>query len=167
RFFPVADVELGLDLFGQPVLPPQEGRGRPEHRWTLENSNLVLLAFARRLSHADAASVIGIDAKTLRKHYSRECAMRATAELRLEMRQLARLNARAEKGNVGAERLLANLIASMRMRDQVKRVGSQERRRAEPVLGKKVVRKMSARTAAKDTPWDELLNPATGAAQPH
>ena len=113
--------------------------------------------------------MIGVDAKTLRKHYSRECAMRTTAALRLEQRQLERLNTHAGAGNVAAEKALADRIEKLRRRDQAKRVGSQERRKAEPVLGKKVVRKLSARTAAKDTPWDELLNPipTAGAAQPH
>ncbi len=163
----MADVELGLDLFGQPVLPPQEGRGRPEHRWCLESSNRVLLAFARGLSQAEAAALIGIDAKTLRKHYSRECAMRATAALRLEMRQLERLNKQAEAGNVGAERALADRIEKLRMRDQAKKVGARDRRKAEPVVGKKVARKMAARVAAAATPWDDLIGPKAGAAQPH
>lgn len=163
----MADVELGLDLFGQPVLPPQEGRGRPEHRWCLESSNRVLLAFARGLSQAEAASLIGVDAKTLRKHYSRECAVRTTAGLRLEMRQLERLNKLAEAGNVGAEKALADRIEKLRMRDQAKKAGTRERRKVEPVIGKKVARKNSARTAGAETPWADLIGPQTGAAQPH
>ena len=163
----MVDADLGLDLFGQPVLPPTEGRGRPEHRWSLENSNRVLLAFARGLSQAEAASLIGIDAKTLRKHYSRECALRTTAALRLEMRQLERLNAQAEAGNVAADKALADRIEKLRMRDQAKRVGTRERRKVEPVIGKKVARKLAARTAAADTPWDELLTPGSGAALPN
>lgn len=163
----MADADLGLDLFGQPALPPQDGRGRPEHRWCLENSNRVLLAFARGLSQAEAAVLIGIDAKTLRKHYSRECAMRTTAAQRLEMRQLERLNKQAEAGNVAAEKALADRIEKLRMRDQAKKVGVRERRKAEPVIGKKVARKMSARTAGAETPWADLIGPESGAAQPH
>lgn len=163
----MADADLGLDLFGQPVLPPQEGRGRPEHRWCLENSNRVLLAFARGLSQAEAALLIGVDAKTLRKHYSRECAMRTSAALRLEQRQLERLNAQAEAGNVTAERALGDRIEKLRMRDQAKKVGARDRRKAEPVIGKKLARKNSARTAGAETPWADLIGPQSGAAQPH
>lgn len=163
----MADADLGLDLFGQPVLPPQEGRGRPEHRWCLENSNRVLLAFARGLSQAEAALLIGIDAKTLRKHYSRECALRTTAALRLEQRQLERLNAQAEAGNVTAEKALADRIEKLRMRDQAKKVGTRERRKAEEPLGKKAARKIAARTAGTETAWADLIGPDVGAAQPH
>ena len=163
----MVDADLGIDLFGQPVLPPQEGRGRPEHRWCLENSNRVLLAFARGLSQADAASLIGVDAKTLRKHYSRECAQRTSAALRLEQRQLERLNTQAEAGNVAAEKALAERLEKLRMRDQAKKVGVRERRKAEPVIGKKVARAMTARTAGAETPWDDLIGPQSGAAQPH
>lgn len=163
----MADADFVLDLFGLPAVPPQEARGRPEHRWCLENSNRVLLAFARGLSQADAAVMIGIDAKTLRKHYSRECAMRATAALRLEQRQLERLNTQAEAGNVAAEKALADRIEKLRMRDQAKRVGVQERRKAEPEPGKKITRKLAARTAGQDTPWEDLIGTPSGAAQPH
>jgi hypothetical protein len=154
------------DLFGLPVLPPSGGPGRPEHRWCLETSNRVLLAFARGLSQAEAAAVIGIDAKTLRKHYSRECGMRKTAALRLEQRQLERLNAEAEKGNVGAEKALANRIEQLRLRDAGKRFTAPDRRKAEPVLGKKAERKLRAKKPTGS--WEDLLGAKTeGVAQAH
>jgi len=162
----VADVKTERDLFGLPVLPPSGGPGRPEHRWCLETSNRVLLAFARGLSQAEAAAVVGIDAKTLRKHYSRECAMRKTAALRLEQRQLERLNKQAEQGSVGAEKALAERIEKLRMRDAGKRFAAPERRKAEPVLGKKAERKR--RALVPTGTWEDLLgSKAEGGVQPH
>jgi len=114
----VADGILGVDLFGDPVLPRSEGRGRPAHFWSRENSNRVLLAFARGLSVKDAAKVIGVSTPTLRKVYFSEVAKRREAQLRLEMTQLARLNEQAEGGNVTAEKELFKQLDRLRQRDQ-------------------------------------------------
>lgn len=98
--------DLEVDLFGDPVQLDREARGRPEHRRTKENSNKVLLAFARGLSEKEAATAIGVSVPTLRKHYFSECAKRKDARLRMEMTQLSRLNDAAAEGNVTAEKEL-------------------------------------------------------------
>lgn len=126
----------GTDLFGDPVLPRQEGRGRPEHQWTLENSNKVLLAFARGLSVKEAATAIGVSAPTLRKVYFSEVAKRAQAQLRMEMTQLARLNKLAADGNVAAEKELLKQLDKMRQRDQVRAMAPAPTAKPEK-LGKK------------------------------
>lgn len=155
------DVNLEIDLFGDPVLARGEGRGRPAHVWSRENSNRVLLAFVRGLSCKDAAILVGIDVKTLRKHYFRECEQRATAKLRMEMRQLERLNAQAEQGNVGAEKELAKRIEVLRMRDaSAKEFGKPSGRKpkVEQPLGKKQQRLLDAHMAgAGDEDWGDLL----------
>ncbi|WP_257554131.1 hypothetical protein [Sphingobium sp. CFD-2] len=110
----------GTDLFGDPIVTRQEGRGRPEHEWSLESSNKVLLAFARGLSVKQAATAIGVSVPTLRKHYFSEVAKRDAAQLRMEMTQLARLNAQAAEGNVAAEKELLKQLDKMRQRDQVR-----------------------------------------------
>lgn len=107
-------------MFGDPVIPRQEGRGRPEVVWTRESSNKVLLAFARGLTVKEAASAVGLSAPTLRKVYFSEVAKRAQAKLRMEMTQLARLNAQAEGGNVTAEKELLKQLERMRQRDEVR-----------------------------------------------
>jgi len=114
----VPDGFPGLDMFGDPVIERKEGRGRPEHVWTRENSNKVLLAFARGLSVKQAAQAVGISAPTLRKVYFSEVAKRAQARLRMEMTQLARLNTQAEAGNVAAEKELFKQLDRLRLRDQ-------------------------------------------------
>lgn len=110
----------GTDLFGDPITTRQEARGRPEHEWSLENSNKVLLAFARGLSVKQAATAIGVSVPTLRKHYFSEVAKRDAAQLRMEMTQLARLNGLAAEGNVAAEKELLKQLDKMRQRDQVR-----------------------------------------------
>lgn len=114
----MADDNLGTDLFGDPIRSRQEGPGRPEHVWTLENSNKVLLAFARGLSVKQAATVVGVSAPTLRKVYFSEVQKRADARLRMEMTQLSRLNDLAAGGNVPAEKELLKQLERLRQRDQ-------------------------------------------------
>lgn len=114
----MADEILGTDLFGDPVILSRDGPGRPEVKWCLENSNKVLLAFARGLSVKQAATVIGVSAPTLRKVYFSEVAKRADAILRMEMTQLARLNNLAAGGNVSAEKELLKQIGRLRLHDK-------------------------------------------------
>ncbi len=113
----MADGISERDLFGDPILSRQEGRGRPEHAWSRENSNRVLLAFARGLSVKQAATAIGVSVPTLRKHYFSEVAKRDDAQIRMEMLQLGRLNDLAAAGNVSAEKELLKQMERMRMRD--------------------------------------------------
>jgi hypothetical protein len=132
----VVDEILGIDLFGDPVLPRREGRGRPEVVWTKDGSNVVLLAFARGLSVKQAATAIGVSVPTLRKVYFSEVSKRAEARLRMEQRQLARLNEAAQGGNVAAEKELMKQIERLRTRDQVHAFAPAPTAKAEK-LGKK------------------------------
>lgn len=106
-----------VDLFGDPVQPRREGRGRPEHVWSRENSNKVLLAFARGMTVKEAATAIGVSVPTLRKHYSSEVAQRDAAAIRFEMVQLSRLNTKAAGGSVAAEKELGRRIEKARLDD--------------------------------------------------
>lgn len=133
---------LGTNLFGDPVFPAKEGRGRPAHRWSLENSNKVLLAFARGLTVKDAAIAIGITSPTLRAHYSSELKIRQAARLRMEMTQLARLNALAADGNVSAEKELGKMLERLRQRDQVQALAPTAPK--QPKMGKKEAARRAA-----------------------
>jgi hypothetical protein len=128
-----------VDLFGLPVVRRGEGRGRPSHQWTLENSNRVLLAFARGLSLEQAAVVIGVSLPTLRKHYFSEVKQQAEAKLRMEMTQLVRLNKTAAEGNVAAEKELGRRLEKAAIADTADRVANRGRNGApaQPRLGKK------------------------------
>lgn len=133
---------LGHDLFGDPVLPSREGPGRPEVVWNRETSNKVLLAFARGLTVKQAASAVGMSAPTLRKVYFSEVGKRAEARLRMEMTQLARLNAQAEAGNVAAEKELMKQLDRLRQRDQQQQLAPAPTKAAK--LGKKETAKAVA-----------------------
>ena len=135
---------LGRDLFGDPILPVSEARGRPEHSWSLENSNKVLLAFARGLSVKDAATAIGVSVPTLRKHYFAEVKKRTDARLRMEMTQLTRLNAAAAEGNVTAEKELFKRLEKAALADLADRVANRGRAAPTPRLGKKEAAKAAA-----------------------
>ncbi len=131
---------LGVDLFGDPVLSREEARGRPEHKWTIENSNKVLLAFARGLDVKAAAVAIGVSVPTLRKHYFAEVAKRDAAKLRMEMTQLERLNRAAAGGNVAAEKELGKRLDKAALADTAERVANRGRNGApapKAKLGKK------------------------------
>ncbi len=141
--------EVVLDLFGQAVMPRREGRGRPPHVWSQENSNRINLLFACGRSPREAASAICISTPTLYKVYFNECAARRNAALKFRARQMERLNVQAEAGNVAAEKALAGMIQSERvavMSDQVR-----DRGRSEPkiaALGKKESAKLAAESMA-------------------
>ncbi|MEL6707622.1 MAG: HNH endonuclease signature motif containing protein [Pseudomonadota bacterium] len=122
EIFLVSDDNFEVDLFGDRVRRAKEGRGRPEFEWTLERSNKVLLAFARQLSQKEAAIGIGCSVPTLRKVFFRECEMRKSARLRLELRQLERLNREAEGGSVAAEKALAEMLDKQRQRDHAAKI---------------------------------------------
>lgn len=138
--------DLGVDLFGDPVLRREEARGRPEHKWTRANSNKVLLAFARGLDVKGAATAIGVSVPTLRKHYFAEVAKRDVAKLRMEMTQLARLNSAAEAGNVAAEKELGKRLEKATQADTAERVANRGRNGAP--APKKLGKKEEATAAA-------------------
>lgn len=134
----MADADFsGLDLFGDPIQLRKEGRGRPEHAWSLENSNKVLLAFARGLTVKQAATAIGVSVPTLRKHYFAEVEKREAAALRFEMVQLARLNEGAKAGSVAAEKELARRLEKAQLADLAARVSNHARPPRPEKLGKK------------------------------
>ncbi|WP_202594728.1 hypothetical protein [Sphingomonas paucimobilis] len=139
--------DLGVDLFGDPIQPDREARGRPEHRWSLANSNKVLLAFARGLSVKEAAVAIGVSAPTLRKVYFSEVAKRNDARLRMEMTQLSRLNDAAADGNVTAEKELFKRLDKGHLEQVADRVANRGTNGAPPKVpkpGKKVAAQQRA-----------------------
>lgn len=140
----MADEILGTDLFGDPVLPRKEGRGRPEILWDRSVSNKVLIAFARGLTVAKTAKMVGLSTPTLRKVYFSECAKRKEASERLELTQLARLNDQAEQGSVAAEKELFKQLDRLRMRDQHVADAPRPKKTATKALGKKEQQQLAA-----------------------
>lgn len=69
---------LGTDLFGQPVAALRDRRGRPSFKKDKENQDFVAVRVAAGWAQKRIAENMGIDEKTLRKHFSRELEMGAT-----------------------------------------------------------------------------------------
>jgi len=61
-----------VDLFGQPILPIRDRRGRKSFKKDKENQDFVCVRIAAGWSQKRIAEDMGIDEKTLRKHFSRE-----------------------------------------------------------------------------------------------
>lgn len=62
----------GVDLFGEPLLPIRDRRGRRSFAVSKENQRFVAIRAADGWTHDMIAEDIGCDAKTLRKYFSRE-----------------------------------------------------------------------------------------------
>ena len=148
--------DLGRDLFGDPIVPAKDGRGRPEHAWSLESSNRVLIAFARGMTVKEAATAIGVSVPTLRKHYFSEVAKRDSARVRMEITQLARLNDAAADGNVAAEK---ELLKQMEKGAMISGARAMERpaKAKQPKLGKKEQLVVDAGAASQSGEWGSLL----------
>ncbi|MBF9032128.1 hypothetical protein HKCCE3408_17145 [Rhodobacterales bacterium HKCCE3408] len=68
------DDERPRDLLGDPADMATAHWGRPEHEKTAENQQLVTVLKAAGWTNERIARHLGIDPKTLRKHYSQELA---------------------------------------------------------------------------------------------
>lgn len=137
--------EGAVDLFGLPLVA-ERGKGRPAHEWTSENSNKVNLLFACGRKPIEIARVLKISKPTFYKHYFNEIANAGHAPLMMRARQLERLNAAAEGGNVAAEKALAGMIHAEQvkvMADRVTDRGRPAEPKPEPV-GKKEAAKVAA-----------------------
>lgn len=61
-----------LDMFGNPSHPIRDRRGRPSFKKDKENQDFVAVRIAAGWTQRRIAENMGIDEKTLRKHFSRE-----------------------------------------------------------------------------------------------
>jgi transcriptional regulator with XRE-family HTH domain len=72
----VADENSGerpdVDLFGAPIAPIRDRRGRPVFKKDKENQDFVSVRIAAGWTQKRIADNMGIDEKTLRKYFSRE-----------------------------------------------------------------------------------------------
>ncbi len=67
-----SDERPELDMFGQPVQPIRDRRGRPSFKKDKENQDFVAVRAAAGWSQKRIAENMGVDEKTLRKYFSRE-----------------------------------------------------------------------------------------------
>ncbi|WP_377299686.1 LuxR C-terminal-related transcriptional regulator [Rhizobium sp. SGZ-381] len=58
-----------IDLFGNPIDPPGRRQGRPSHEPTEASTINVMVLLAAGQTNKDIATTLGLDVKTLRRHY--------------------------------------------------------------------------------------------------
>lgn len=154
-----------FDLLGDPI---PEGRGKPGrtgHVPTAENARKIRSLLVAGLKNARIARELGITVPTLKKHYfhngkvnaklAREMAI---AEMRA--RNILRLDAEADKGNVSAMRALEPLLEKAE-RDLVERELSREKPAKEQAPGVKRHRELMGHEA-DDELEAELMREAYG-----
>lgn len=152
-----------FDLFGDPVRMPSGKRGRPAHQPTQKMRNKVMVLLALGWSNERIANAIHCSVPTLRRHYFSELKRREMQRDRFDAWRIELAIEQASQGNVGAQRLLEQLIdkndkllLAARMRDQSPEQGSEKQ------LGKKEIeRRNAAKIASGDDSgsWDDDLKP--------
>lgn len=135
---------LGLvDLFGDPVPVSRGKRGRPAHVPTAENRRFVQLALACGKGEDEIAAGLRITERTLNRHYFHELAGKASARLRLDMKNMAALVQQVEAGKTAAMALLSKRLDKIEKRELADRYQVAAPR--EPKLGKKDAAKAAAK----------------------
>jgi hypothetical protein len=104
---PAASGDPDLDLFGKPILPIRERRGRPSFGKNEENQRTVITLRGHGWTQKRIASYLGCDEKTLRKNFSRELA--AGVDL-LEAQALEVIVTKMRAGSLAAARKVLDLI---------------------------------------------------------
>lgn len=100
-----------LDLFGKPVLPIRDRRGRPSFAKTEENQQTVVTLRGNGWSQKRIAAYLGCDEKTLRKNFSRE--LSAGVDL-LEAQALEVIAAKMRQGSLSAAKKILDLVTGGR-----------------------------------------------------
>jgi hypothetical protein len=106
-----------FDLWGNPVFSTKGKKGRPPFRPTVENVNRVNMLLAAGWTNERIASTIldartgkAISLPTLHRYFRDALKERFVARDRMVARQMERVWAQAEKGNLGAEKLLRTMF---------------------------------------------------------
>lgn len=96
-----------LDLFGRPLAPIRDRRGRPSFKKTLENMDFVSVRAAAGWTRERIATAMGVDVKTLRKNFSHEL---EHGHLHVEGMMLDVLLRRVREGHTPSIRQLADRL---------------------------------------------------------
>ncbi|MEP3631939.1 MAG: hypothetical protein ABJM82_16160 [Shimia thalassica] len=166
--------ETVVDLFGNEVYKLSRKRGRPAFKWTKENSNKVSMLLTAGWSNDRIAGCIldprtgkPICIKTLQRHFSRELSVRDTARDMFLAKQFLQVSKACDDGNVGAMRLMGQLmdkndmmLAASRLRKTQGETGKGKPER----LGKKEQAQRDAQEVTagdRITGWANDLNPSS------
>lgn len=104
-----------VDLFGDPVPTSRGKKGRPPHVPTAENRRFVQLCLACGHDEEGIAAALQITVRTLNRHYFHELSGKASARLKLEMKNMAAMVAQVEAGSVAAMSLLDKKMERLRL----------------------------------------------------
>lgn len=153
----ISDDAFALNLFGEPVYARAGKRGRPRFERTEENARKVSMLLACGWTNDRIAKVIvdprtglAISVPTLKRYFRAELIERDAARDRLEARRLMRVWEQADKGNVGAERVLAQLLDRQDRMEIERKLSERPKQQAADKLGKKQIDKLRARDAEAD-----------------
>lgn len=152
-----------FDMFGDPVRLPNGKRGRPAHKPTQKNRNKVMMLLALGWSNERIAAALFVSQPTLRRYYFSELKRRDVQRDRLDAKRFEQVFEQAEAGNVGAMRLLNQMVEKNDMVLQAGRIRDVQDggKGKEPRLGKKEQANRDAQQVAKDggEGWGDLLKP--------
>jgi len=98
------------DLFGNPLAPIRDRRGRPSFKITKENQDFVAVRAAANWTQKRIAEDMGIDEKTLRKNFSREL---ENGAIFMEGLALDILVKRMREGHTASIRMLRDILDPM------------------------------------------------------
>lgn len=143
-----SDGKVEVDLFGRPIEPIRDRRGRPSFAKTKENQEFVSVRAAAGWSHERIAADMGISDDTLRKYFSGEL---QNGRLYVEGMMLDVLMQRSREGHVPSIRLLKETIDPHPERAPK----AKDDKAKAAAMGKKE----ATAAAAKEPPrgWGELL----------
>lgn len=99
-----------FDLFGNPVRDGHGHRGRPAFQVTDRNRNKVKLLLALGWSNERVAHAVECSTATLKRYFRAELKVRDQMRDRLDAERLMLVAEQAAAGNIGAHRVLGNLI---------------------------------------------------------
>ncbi|MFG6514430.1 hypothetical protein ACGYKD_11545 [Sulfitobacter sp. TB366] len=123
-----------LDLFGQPMVPLRDRRGRPSFQKTKENQDFVAVRAAANWSQKMIAEALGCDEKTLRKNFSREL---SGGQLFIEGMCLDVLVRRAREGHAPSIGKLLDRLDRVATPPAPSKKGAAQKEDTAPVMGKK------------------------------
>lgn len=153
-----------FDLFGDPCRLPNGKRGRPAHRPSQHYENKIKMLLALGWSNERIANACNISVPTLRKHYFSVLKQRGGQRDRLDARRFEQAFEAAQSGNVGAMRLMDQMITKNDLMLQTRRfegeAPSDKQQKAAPPKGKKEQRQEEAKDAvAGNSDWGDDLKP--------
>lgn len=166
----MADQEFpdGLDLFGNPVFTTKGKRGRPKFQRTEENARKVSMLLALGWSNMRIAACIvdprtgqAISEPTLKRYFRSELSERNRMRDRLDARRFERAWEAAENGNIGAERLLQQMLEKNDLMGAGRKLDAAQKARkpaASERLGKKEAALQAAHESAEGTEWGSDLD---------